>query len=113
MRKNRPDVLYIAGPMTGIPEHNFPQFMKAARYLRRRGYAVINPAEMDIFVDKRKVTSEFCMARDFAAITGAYLAGLRVEIALLPRWFRSRGARHEVALAEMLKLKSVLYKEYK
>jgi len=41
------DVYYISGPMTGLPEHNFPAFNAAAAYYRERGFEVINPAEMD------------------------------------------------------------------
>lgn len=37
--------IYIAGPMTGLPEWNFPAFHAAAARLRARGWEVVNPAE--------------------------------------------------------------------
>ena len=38
---------YISGPMTGLPDLNFPAFHEAAAYLRAKGFDVINPAEHD------------------------------------------------------------------
>ncbi len=40
--------IYLAGPMTGLPDYNFPAFMKAAAYLRSQGAIVFNPAENDL-----------------------------------------------------------------
>lgn len=40
-------ILYLAGPMRGIPEFNFPAFMSAAADLRAQGHIVFNPAERD------------------------------------------------------------------
>lgn len=39
--------LYIAGPMSGIPQFNFPAFIAAAAALRAQGYTIISPAETD------------------------------------------------------------------
>lgn len=41
------DRIYIAGPMTGIPEFNFPAFFAAQEMLVRKGYKVWNPAQKD------------------------------------------------------------------
>ena len=38
--------IYIAGPMTGLPEFNYPAFHKAADDLRSLGNTVVNPAEL-------------------------------------------------------------------
>lgn len=40
--------IYIAGPMTGIPEFNFPAFMRAETMLQQHNWEVINPARKDI-----------------------------------------------------------------
>jgi len=36
---------YLAGPMTGLPDDNFPAFAEAAARLRDRGYVIHSPAE--------------------------------------------------------------------
>lgn len=38
-------VVYISGPMSGLPESNYPAFNAAAEKLRAMGYSVENPAE--------------------------------------------------------------------
>ncbi len=41
-------VVYIAGPMTGLPDYNYPAFEKAERDLTARGYLrqnIINPKD--------------------------------------------------------------------
>ena len=38
--------LYIAGPMTCLPEYNFPAFHSTAAHLRGMGHEVLNPAEL-------------------------------------------------------------------
>lgn len=37
--------LVLVGPMTGLPDYNYPAFHAAAAALRAAGYQVINPAE--------------------------------------------------------------------
>lgn len=39
--------IYIAGPMSGYPEFNFPAFHKEANRFRRAGWLVFNPAEKE------------------------------------------------------------------
>ena len=36
--------IYIAGPMTGLPEFNRPNFHLMATRLEKEGYSVLNPA---------------------------------------------------------------------
>lgn len=38
-------VIYIAGPMRGLPHYNFPAFHAAAKRLRGHGHIVLSPAE--------------------------------------------------------------------
>ncbi len=86
-----PTRLYLAGPMCGIAEHNFPLFNRVAATLRDRGHEVFNPAENDDGGVRRP--RGFYMRLDVAAL-------LRAEaIVVLPGWQRSRGANLEVWLA--------------
>jgi len=38
--------VYISGPMTGLPDDNYPAFFRAAGRLRELGYRPENPAEL-------------------------------------------------------------------
>lgn len=39
--------IYIAGPMSGIPEFNFPAFYEAERLFSEQGWTVYNPANKE------------------------------------------------------------------
>jgi hypothetical protein len=39
--------IYIAGPMSGLPEFNFPAFFKKQKELEAQGWTVFNPAAKD------------------------------------------------------------------
>lgn len=86
--KNR---IYIAGPMTGLPELNYPAFNAEAARLRALGWHVENPAEnpeQSSWVDYMRI-----------AIPQMLSCGL---VALLPGWEMSRGANIEVTIAATL-----------
>lgn len=92
-------VLYLAGPMSGLPELNYPAFHAAAAVLRGRGFTVLNPAENP--------------APDCGTWRGYMRMALRQLaqadwVAMLPRWERSRGARIEYRLARELGLRVVM-----
>jgi hypothetical protein len=38
--------IYISGPMSGLPNLNFPAFYAAQAKLEAEGYKVVNPAEI-------------------------------------------------------------------
>ena len=87
-----PQVLYLAGPMTGIAECNYPEFNREAARLRRHGFTVHNPAEIgDVGSQYRDL-----MKKDIRLI-------LESEgIALLEGWWNSTGARLETHIAGVL-----------
>ena len=87
--------LYLSGPMTGIKDKNFPVFMKASIALRKKGYKVVNPAELDIGQPRK--TWEECLRRDIKEEMTCN------GIATLPNWKRSRGASLEVYIGKSLK----------
>jgi hypothetical protein len=101
--------LYIAGPMSGIPQFNYPAFIAAAEVLREDGYEVLNPAEMD-----DEETKEAAMASpdgdlvgfstgetwgDFLSRDVKIVADECDGVVLLPNWHTSRGARLEAFIA--------------
>jgi len=97
---------YIAGPMSGIPQYNFPAFFSAANMLREQGYEVVCPAEMDDEEDKGlAMTSPDGMGftkktwGDFLKRDVKLIADEVDGVVVLPRWFNSRGARLEVFVA--------------
>jgi len=96
--------VYIAGPMRGIVECNFPAFDYAARRLRMAGHEAINPAELDRVVHIHEWTvpppdMRQAMRRDLIAICDEAEGML-----LLPGWERSDGVRVEHELADCLGL---------
>lgn len=96
---SRRRTIYLAGPMKGLPEHNYPAFHRAAALLRERGHEVYNPAEYP-FDGPRE---QFPIREAFAAYT-AFICGKACSIALLPGWRNSVGATAEHALARAVGL---------
>ena len=87
--------IYIAGPMTGLADLNFPAFHAEAARLRALGHEVINPAEIN--PDKHMTWRE-CMRTDIAAPVFCD------AVQLLPGWENSKGATLEHHIAERLGL---------
>ncbi len=88
--------IYIAGPMSGLPKHNFPAFMEAAKKMRAKGYKIINPAELET-VKPLCTTWEDCLRRDLR-----YILTKCYAIATIPGWKKSRGAKLETFVAKQL-----------
>jgi len=84
--------VYVSGPMTGLPDLNFPAFHTETQRLRLLGYSVINPAELN----KDESCRAKCMRLDILALT------MCDAIQLLPGWLRSQGAQLELAIAKEL-----------
>lgn len=97
--------LYLAGPMRGIPEFNFPQFHSAAAWLRGQGYEVFNPAEHDAQdTEARYSVDPLGVAREVFGRDTAWICAQADAVATLPGWHNSKGAKAEVALALALGL---------
>lgn len=81
---------YIAGPMTGYADHNYPAFNNMAERLRDVGFQVINPAE--IHPDTTHPW-DWYLRRDITELVKCS------RVVFLPGWFDSKGARleHKVA----------------
>lgn len=116
--------LYLAGPMRGIPEFNFPAFMAAAARLRREGHTVFNPAERDnehhgtdiskgnaAGCEKQAVEQHGFSLRDALCADLTFICQEAEGIALLPGWERSKGVAAELATARALGLKELILSE--
>lgn len=87
--------VYLAGPMSGIADFNYPAFNQAAEQLRAKGFIVENPAEN---------TPPACNSW-----TGYMRIALRQMLLcdmliFLPNWQQSRGANLEYKIAQQLSI---------
>src|SRR5262245_29929690 len=100
--------VYLAGPMTGIKDYNFPAFEWGAAYLRARAHDVWSPHEEDLRRwgtlegIKKNATYRECLRVDLLRILDWAEA-----IALLPGWDKSGGATLEYDLADLLELEKI------
>lgn len=106
--------VYLAGPMTGLPQFNYPAFYAAADALRAIGMDVVSPAEMDDPVIQEAslasvdgnidtITSHGQSWGDFLARDVKLLADDGIEAVIaLPGWANSRGARLETFVAKAI-----------
>lgn len=83
-------MIYLSGPMSGLPDSNFPAFHAEAARLRALGHHVLNPAENvipgnDQWLDYMRLAISQLIKCDC--------------VHLLPGWERSRGACIERRLA--------------
>ena len=92
--------IYIAGPMSGLPDFNYPALNAKAAELRALGFHVENPAENP------------------APHCGSWLGYMRLAVRqlstcdavyLLPGWSKSRGAciEHQLAVGMGLQFMDV------
>jgi hypothetical protein len=88
--------IYIAGPMTGIPEYNYPAFMAATEQLEALGHVALNPANHDISGEIK--SWQYYMRHGLRLLLDAD------AIAVLPGWEGSRGASLEVKVAQALEM---------
>ncbi len=86
--------LYLSGPMTGLKDLNRPAFKKSAALLRRRGFRVVNPPELD--GAEPRPSWEGCLERDIRHLTTCD------AIATLVGHKKSRGARLEIYIGKAL-----------
>lgn len=110
--------IYLAGPMRGYPEFNFPAFHAAAKMLRNEGHEVFSPAERDTErhgtdISKGNITGSVAEAEkthgfSLRVALGedlAWICGEAEGIALLPGWEASSGANAEWSTCKALGLK--------
>lgn len=113
LRERRRMILYLAGPMTGIPQFNFPTFERLAAALRAAGFTVISPHEADPD-DVQAIAwaspdgDPSCLPAHDGPVATALrnVAGLGEcdGVALIDGWHKSTGTQHEIATAHRFKL---------
>lgn len=110
--------VYLAGPMRGLPEFNFPAFHKAARELRDRGYFVFSPAERDIERHGKDISAGNASGSEQVAAAQhgfslrealhddlVWICREADAIALMEGWENSKGVAAELATAKAIGLK--------
>jgi hypothetical protein len=107
--------VYLAGPMSGLPQSNFPTFDAAAASLRSQSFEVVSPAELNDPSDRTialadapspKTWGDF-LARDVKLLADAGIQG----IVFLPGWEKSRGARLEAFVGVLCDMQFYYYTE--
>ncbi len=94
--------IYISGPMTGMPDLNFPAFHAEAARLTALGYDVVNPAELN--PEPEKGWHE-CMRRDLSELLTCD------ALALMDGWQKSAGAHLEMHVAHRVGMEIVIARE--
>jgi hypothetical protein len=97
--------VYIAGPMRGCTDLNFPLFRAAAEKLRDLGYEVYDPSEHEDPAQAIKPIAEY-MQKDLPIVCKVDM------LVLLPGWAKSQGASIEHAVASMLGKEVKEYDEF-
>jgi hypothetical protein len=112
--------VYVAGPMSNLPQFNFPAFYDAAAELRSQGFEVVSPAELDDSEDNgaalkspdgdmrdvaiKKTWGDF-LARDVKLLADTGIEG----IVFLPDWHKSKGAKLEAYVGLLQQFKFWTY----
>lgn len=114
IREFRKPTIYIAGPMRGFDDYNYPAFDRQAKVLEDQGWNVINPADLDRNDDKpingpmqfdpdnNYEDHEYmrqALKRDMVAICDECTA-----MYMMSKWETSKGAKAEWHLAKALGL---------
>ena len=100
---------YLAGPMSGLPQMNFPMFERVERLLRKQGYDMVSPAELDspeeqaLAMQSNGEWMSHMTWGDFLARDVKIIADAVQGMILLPGWERSRGARLEATVGLLQK----------
>jgi len=95
--------VYIAGPMTGYPNHNVAAFDAAKDQLATEGVVVVSPPDIT------RANPQPGIHSDGSIDPAAYKALVKLdlvmmlecdEVVVLSGWERSKGARLEIAVAQ-------------
>lgn len=82
--------IYIAGPMTGLPDFNYPAFNARATDLADSGHVVLNPTTLN---DGTNKTWNQYLRESLTMMLSAE------AVSVLPGWEQSKGATLEIQVA--------------
>lgn len=95
---NRDCRIYIAGPMTGLPDYNYPKFLRVEEDLKRMGYKhILNPA--------RIANGETGKCYSYYIRESLNLIKNADVVVFLNGWENSKGANLEHHCATLMNLK--------
>lgn len=88
MSNQQRKIVYIAGPMSGLPEYNRPAFNDEALNQQQKGHVVLNPAILPDGLTQQQYMQLCCP-----------MVMMADEVIMLPAWINSQGATAEFNLA--------------
>lgn len=109
--------IYLAGPMRGYPDFNFPAFHANAKVLRSLGHTVFSPAEKDeeqhgkeafqgkVELQEAKASNVGFSLRKALQMDLDYICAHAEAVCLMKGWELSKGAQAESATATALGLR--------
>lgn len=92
--------IYIAGPMSGLPDFNRASFNHAHVFLGAKGHVVLNPALLPDGLTQAEYM-DICLS----------MLRCADAIYMLEGWEHSAGARAENALAEKLEIEIIFQED--
>lgn len=84
MSNQQRKIVYIAGPMSGLPEYNRPAFNTEALHQQQKGHVVLNPAILPAGLTEPQYMG-ICIE----------MVKIADEVIMLPNWVNSQGATAE------------------
>lgn len=84
MSNQQRKIIYIAGPMSGLPEYNRPAFHAEALHQQQKGHIVLNPATLPDGLTQQQYMG-ICIE----------MVKIADEVIMLPNWVNSQGATAE------------------
>lgn len=97
MKPTEGKVIYISGPMTGLPEYNYPEFFRVQKLIEEQGDVAINPANTGV---QEGWEWKQYLTKDLIDL----LQGDVDSVVVLEGWENSKGARLEVHVAKELEI---------
>jgi hypothetical protein len=107
MNTFKPRSIYISGPMTGLPQYNYPAFFEVenilkSKYKFNKNLVILNPARIDDGSEYK-----FNHSRAYYIRKSIEMLLKATDIYVLKGWQDSEGAKLEIAIAKELKLRFI------